>query len=137
MEKKMTKREVLNALLGVINYRNREEYDPEGLDIELGKISDELEAYALNEIDLLDKKASKAANYQSKTQKDNEGIMENILTALTTQDAPITVSELIKDSADLANFSNQKVSALLSKLVAENKVVKTVDKKKSYFAVAK
>ena len=33
-------------------------------------------------------------------------------------------------------FSNQKLSALLKKLVDAGRVIKTVDKKKSYFSVA-
>jgi len=36
----------------------------------------------------------------------------------------------------MANYSNQKLSALLKQLVESNQVVKTVDKKKSYFTVA-
>ena len=35
----------------------------------------------------------------------------------------------------MANYSNQKLSALLKQLVKENRVVKTVDKKKSYFSI--
>ena len=36
---------------------------------------------------------------------------------------------------DMANYSNQKLSALLRMLVKAGRVVKTVDKKKSYFSV--
>ena len=37
---------------------------------------------------------------------------------------------------ELAEFSNHKISALLTQLVNENKVVRTVDKKRAYFTVA-
>jgi hypothetical protein len=36
----------------------------------------------------------------------------------------------------LGGLSNQRVSALLRQLVESGEVVKTIDKKKSYFAVA-
>ena len=51
-------------------------------------------------------------------------------------DKPVTVSELIALTSDeeVANYTNQRVSALLRKL--GNKVVKTVDKKVSRFSVA-
>ena len=38
-------------------------------------------------------------------------------------------------SADLAVYTNQKLSALLTQMKSEGTVVKTVEKKKSYFSV--
>jgi DNA-binding transcriptional regulator GbsR (MarR family) len=49
---------------------------------------------------------------------------------------PVTISEFQGlSTSEVATLSNQKLSALLKKLVEENKVVKTVEKKKSYFSV--
>ena len=47
-----------------------------------------------------------------------------------------TVSDIEKNSEELAEYSNQKLSALVKQLVDNGEVTKTVDKKKSYFEVA-
>ena len=70
------------------------------------------------------------------TQKANVGIMETIVEGLTEMENPVTVTELINGYAPLEGFTNQKISALLRKLVEAGRVVKTIEKKKTYFAVA-
>ena len=47
-----------------------------------------------------------------------------------------SVSELIKNVPELEGLSTQKVSPLMAKLVDELKVVKVVEKRKSYFQIA-
>lgn len=86
-----------------------------------------------HEIELLDRKHSKTS--QTKTQKENELIKESIIKALTEIDRPVTITELQNESAEMANYSNQKLSALLKQLVQSGIVTKTIDKKKSYFSV--
>lgn len=86
-----------------------------------------------HEIELLDRKHSKTS--QTKTQKENELIKESIVKALTEIDRPVTITELQNESAEMANYSNQKLSALLKQLVQGGIVTKTIDKKKSYFSV--
>lgn len=86
-----------------------------------------------HEIELLDRKHSKTS--QTKTQKENELIKESIVKALTEIDRPVTITELQNESAEMANYSNQKLSALLKQLVQDNIVTKAIDKKKSYFSV--
>lgn len=86
-----------------------------------------------HEIELLDRKHSKTS--QTKTQKENELIKESIVKALTEIDRPVTITELQNKSAEMANYSNQKLSALLKQLVQDNVVTKAIDKKKSYFSV--
>ena len=69
------------------------------------------------------------------TQKANVGIKDTILDVLAEQENPVTVTELLKDER-LEGFTNQKISALLRQLKDEDKVVKTMEKKKAYFEVA-
>lgn len=69
----------------------------------------------------------------TKTQEQNEVFKAEILATLT--DSGVTVSDLQSKSAILGGLSNQKVSALLRLMVDENTVVKTIDKKKSYFSL--
>lgn len=86
-----------------------------------------------HEIELLDRKASKSGS--TKTQKENEVIMTSIVKSLKSVGCPVTITEFQSKCPEMANFSNQKLSALLKKLVDKGTVTKTVDKKKSYFSV--
>ena len=87
-----------------------------------------------HEIELLSAKSSKKT--PTKIQKENEGIKENILSILSNYEHPVTISTLMAENAEFADYSNQKMSALLSQLVKSGQVVKTMDKKRAYFAIA-
>ena len=86
-----------------------------------------------NEINLLNKK--RASGAKTATQKENEVLVEKLYAVLAEIGRPVTVSELQAENEDFGAMTNQKVSALLKKLVDTNEIVKTVDKKKSYFSV--
>ena len=117
---KVIKKEMFTAILALIA-----ETTPENAEV--------LTKFVENEIALLDKRA--ANKTATKTQKENEGIKTLILDTLTEIDKPVTISEMQAFSADLAVYTNQKLSALLTQMKAEGTVVKTVEKKKSYFSV--
>lgn len=120
--KKMTKRDYFNGLLGVIeNHKDSiENYE-------------EFKAFIEREIELLNKKRSNSK--PTKTQIENEKIKAKILEVLTDVNEVMTISELI--TADgLENYSNQKLSVLCHQLVNEHKVVNTKVKKVSYFKIA-
>ena len=76
-----------------------------------------------------------ASKTPTKTQKENEVIMEKIVVALTEIGEPVTVTDLIDKSEGLG-YTCQKISALLRKLIEAGKVVKHFEGKKSYFSVA-
>ncbi|MBR1984980.1 MAG: hypothetical protein IKA31_04485 [Clostridia bacterium] len=86
-----------------------------------------------NEINLLTKKASSSS--KTKTQIENEAIKEKIVAVLTEIGQPITITELQKNSEEMAKYSNQKLSALLKQLHDEKVVNKFIDKKRTYFSV--
>ena len=69
----------------------------------------------------------------TKTQLENEGIKDTIVSVLTV--TPTTITDLIKSSADLAGYTNQKVSALLTQLLKERRVVRTEVKGKAHYAL--
>ena len=81
-------------------------------------------------------KKSSAERKPTATQIANEHLKDVILEVLTEATEPMTVSEIIKAHAELAELSTQKVSPQLAKLVDEKKVVKTTEKRKPYFAIA-
>lgn len=117
---KPTKKALFTALLALVA-----ETAPENAEV--------LTAFINNEIALLDKRA--ANKTASKTQVENENIKAKILDALTEIDKPVTISELQALTPELAVYTNQKLSALLTQLKANNLVTKTIEKKKSYFSI--
>lgn len=120
--KKMTKRDYFNGLLGVLeNHKDSiENYE-------------EFKAFIEREIELLNKKRSNSK--PTKTQIENEKIKEKILIAFEKIDEPVTITELAKMDG-LTEYSNQKLSVLCYQLVDEHKVVNTKVKKVSYFKIA-
>ena len=116
MEKKMTKKEMFNLIANAM------------------KENDDVVAFCKHEIKLLEKKASKSS--QTKAQKENAILIERVFSALATVGRPVTVTELQTEVDEMSSYSNQKLSALLKKLVDCGRVVKTIDKKKSYFSIA-
>ena len=121
MEKKMTKKEWFAVLASVV---------------EASEMENKIEALAFinHEVELLEKKSAKSG--QTKTQKENAEILVKIKAELAEVGKAVTITELQAASAEMAQYSNQKLSALLKKLVESGEVVKTTEKKKSYFAVA-
>lgn len=95
--------------------------------------NEELVAFVDHELELLDKKASTKS---TKVNDEQIALMEKIVNALNEIGRSVTISELQKENAEMAEYSNQKLSAMLKKLVDNKQVTKMVDKKKSYFMVA-
>ena len=121
MTKKMTKKEMFAMIMGVV---------------ETATVDNKTEMinFIEHELELLNRKSSKSG--QTKTQIENEGIKADILDEMAKLDKPVTISEFCEISnSEVANLSNQKLSALFNQLVKAEKMVKTTDKKKSYFAL--
>lgn len=94
--------------------------------------NEEIVAFCQHEIELLEKKANKSRN--SKGKQENEVIKNEILEILASAENPMTVGNLM---VALGNrFSNQKITALVSALVKEEKVERIVEKRVAYFALA-
>lgn len=119
-QNKMTKKEWFAVLVGIVE--GSEYADKDGA----------LE-FINHEVELLEKKSGKTG--KTKTQKENEVLVEQVFDELATFDKGMTVTELQGASEFLAQFSNQKLSALLKKLVDAGRVDKSIEGKKSYFLV--
>ena len=117
--KKMTKKETINLLIDVL-IGNKEVED---MQIFVD--------FLVHERELLEKKSSNSG--QTKTQKENELVKEKIVNALGVIGKFVTITELQEQNEEMANYSNQKLSALLKQLVDSNVVARQVDKKKAYF----
>ena len=118
MANKITKREVIGMMMNE----------------EVVKANPTYVAYLENELALLDNKAQNKK--ATKTQEQNIGIKATILKVLATIGSG-TVTDIQNGNEELSALSNQKVSALVRQLVESGEVVKTVDKKKSIFSLAK
>jgi predicted RNA-binding protein (virulence factor B family) len=85
-------------------------------------------------LELLAKKNS-ADKKPTAQQVANDGIKQAILDGMEANHL-YTITELQKSIPACADLSNQKVSALVRQLKDEGLVVKTEDKRKSYFSKA-
>ena len=118
MEKKVTKNDRFSRIYAIVEESNASD-----------KV--ELLGFIDHEVELLEKKSSKVT--LTATQKANLEVIEVIKEVLA--DKPnSTVSELIKDER-LSTYTNQKISALLKKLIDGGEVVKSTDKKVSRFSL--
>ena len=113
------------------NKKTKREYIGESR--EIVKENTELVAFIDHELELLNKKTSAKS---TKVNTEQVELMEKIVDALKEIGRSVTISELQKENAEMAEYSNQKLSAMLKKLVDNKQVTKMIDKKKSYFMVA-
>jgi DNA-binding MarR family transcriptional regulator len=114
--KKMTKRDYFTAIL--------EKYP----------LTAEEKAFVEHELELLAKKNS-TDRKPTAQQTANEVIKTAILDGMTSGRF-YTVTEIQKEIPKCTELSNQKVTALIRQLKDAGLVVKTEDKRKSYFSLA-
>ena len=126
------------------NKKTKKDFYMEMVEIfqELGK--EEYVDFCNYQIELLDKKSTGNKGL-TKVQQENETIKDMILEELAKyqNENGITITELLKQSDVLSNYvtvegkniTNQKLSALMKKLVDEKTVSRTTDKKTSYFKI--
>ena len=117
--KKMTKRDYFSKLIEIVECANVDN-------------SEEIIDFLNHEIELSKKKSS----VKTKTQKENEVLMEVVFNALAEVGKPVTVSELMEANEEVGVMKNQKVTALLKKLKEDERVVRVEDKRKAYFSIA-
>ena len=116
-DKKMTKRDYFNALLNISEVKeNKSMVD-----------------FITHELELLEKKNASKSSAETKTQKENAGIKENLLNEMI-KGIKYTISEMQKELPCCKKLTNQKISALVRQLIADKLVVRTEDKRKAYFS---
>ena len=123
MEKRLTKKDYFEMIKGICADRA------------------DIVDFCNHEIELLSRKNSKSG--VTKTQKENEIVANMLIEELAKVGKPITITDLMNTSEIIKgytlkngnNLTNQKISAIFKQLVENQKIVKIVDKKKSYFSV--
>ena len=118
--KKLTKRDRFEALLKMTEVQ----------------ANPDMVAFIEHEIELLAKKNAGDKKPTAK-QMENDAVKQVILDEMTANpDKLYTVTDLIKGVPELADYSNQRISALLRQMISANGVERIVDKRKSYFRLA-
>ena len=111
--KKMTKRDYFNAILSKY------------------PLTDAEKNFVKHELELLEKKNS-ADKKPTAQQVANESLKEVILNVLTENGGLMTITDIQKSHAELADLSNQRISALVRQMVGVS-VERVEDKRKAYF----
>ena len=122
---KMTKKDFFKLLASIVEKTEDFDKKTETLD------------FINHEIELLNKKSSAPGKKKTAHIKENEELMELIGIALELFGKPVTVTTMIEENAEMSKLSSQKLSALLKKMIEAGKVVRTVEKRVSYFSLAK
>lgn len=128
--KKLIKRDMFSVLL--------EKFEKEGFTASITKgettieiTADMMNEFLENEIRLLDNK-NKVDKKPTAKQNANEEI-KNAIMALMSDGVERTVSTIIKDCPECADFNNQRVSALVRQLKDEGKLERKEIKRVAYF----
>lgn len=104
------------------------------LEIAMKSVEDNKEVY--EKLEALKESISKKNSAERKptaTQKANEGYKEAILSFMEVG-KKYTISELMKSVVEIADLSNQRVSALVRQLKESGFVERTEEKRKAYFS---
>ena len=112
-EKKITKREKFEMLMALS-------------EVQANPV---LTEFIEREIELLAKKNS-AEKKPTEKQTENAGIKDIIVEVLTDEEKGMTISAMQKKNADLGEYSNQKISALVRQMILDGIVEKTEEKGK-------
>ena len=121
---------MFNALIAVISVTGI----PAG--VEISATADELITFLNGKIEQLDKKANTVTKADKAKAELNAAIANDILTGLTILDKPVKISDLIKGYEPLNGYSTQKLTPIMTKLVTDGKVIKSVVKRETIYSLA-
>lgn len=82
-------------------------------------------------------KKNTAPRKPSKSQIENDELRVKILDFLIEEDAPKRISEICEGIPELEDASSQKISGLLRPLILHGRVEKFIDKRVTFFQMAK
>lgn len=107
------------------------------LEVQEIKENQELVDFLNHELELLDRKVQGNRERAKVESEDRKVIKDLLLDVLMELGKPVSITEMQKANSQLAEYSNQKLSAML-KIMVENDgtVVKDKDKKKTVFSIA-
>ena len=122
---KKTNKELFIAVLSVIANAEIPENERE-----------ELTAFINGRIEQIEKKAATPSKADREKTELNEKLKADIIAGMTEIDRPVRVSELIKLYAPLSNYTTQKLTPILTALVADGKITKATVKRDTVYNIA-
>ena len=128
---KLTKRDMFSALRELISVNEYSLVITKG-EKEIEVSPETVVEFLENEIHLLDNK-NKVDRKPTAKQTANEEVKNAILAYLTTCGEGRTVSDIMKNVPECADFSNQRASALVRQLKDEGKLEREEVKRVAYF----
>jgi len=134
MKKNITRVDALNLAISALTDAYMSNDAPDTLGVDCATCKDAVEVLT-SVRDTISKANSRKSDKPTKAQVENAALRAKVLALMDT--TPRTVSEVMAlDPDGIGSLTNQKVSALLNSAVATGEVVKTVEKRKSYFRLA-
>lgn len=125
MEKKLTLKENYERLAKVVKESYIEETEKK-----------ELLTFIDGRVEQINKKANSTSTKEKSDKLLQDQIKITLLDLLAQQNEPINIATMMK-AETLSCYTNQRISAMLTKLIAENKVERTVIKKVPHFSIKK
>ena len=90
-----------------------------------------------HQLEMVANKNSKSKSASAKRQAENTALAEKVLAVMVEANRPVTATVLFKLCSIPEVTSTQKLVALLNILTSNGQVVRKVDRKTSFFSVAK
>ena len=115
--KKMTKRDYFNQLLEIAEVKDNKA----------------MVEFINHELELLEKKNASKSTTLTKEQKANVELKDQIIEEMV-EGKCYTITDMIKELPCCANYTNQKIGALVRQLIADGLIKRTEDKRKAYFS---
>lgn len=115
---KVTNKEMYGILADIVNAVGI----PEG--VEASVTPDELLDWIEIKTEQLTRKATTMTKKQKETAETNKVLLDKILPVIEAAENGITVTDIMKTDAAFADYSNQKITALLRKAIADGLVSK-------------
>ena len=95
----------------------------------------EIEDSPLSKLNIDDIKKTEPSRLKTREEIEELKMMDKIVYALDSYGCPVTITELQQFNEELYELSNQKISYLLHKLVADKVVFTSRENKKVYFSL--
>ena len=125
MEKKITLKENFERLAGVVKGANIDETE-----------KNELLLFINNRIEQINKKTNGISTKEKENKASQDQIKAILFDLLAQQSEPINIATIMKIKP-LNQYTSQRISATLFKLILENKVERIVVNTISFYAIAK
>ena len=125
MEKKITLKENFERLAKIVAEANIEEATKK-----------ELLTFIEGRVEQINKKATAPRKADTEKVQENEKLAQTMLDILASNDKPMTVTEIMQASNDFVGITNQRLTAIMTKLKNDGTVARVMDKKSAKYKLA-